>query len=101
MKSELDLRLEIDDRHRRYWKDRMARQPRKQRKPIKSSIDLGLEISRMSMQPGERRTVREIAYFCDCSPSAIWLIESSAIHKLKRRLFLQNDPVLKELLEDF
>ena len=51
-----------------------------------SQIDLGLVISGMSLKPGERRTVREIAAFCGCSASNIFWIEQAALKKLRNKI---------------
>jgi DNA-directed RNA polymerase sigma subunit (sigma70/sigma32) len=66
-------------------------------RPARSIIDLGLEISALSLRPGKTRTLRELAVFCDCSWQNIWLIEQRALHKLRRAAFLRNDPRFREL----
>ncbi len=66
---------------------------------MKSSIDLGLAVSALSMQPKETRTHREIAYFCDCTWQAIYRIEQKALRKLRVKLLFHKDPVLREAVE--
>jgi hypothetical protein len=61
-------------------------------------VDLGLAISRALLQPGERRTQEELAAFCGCTRGGIFMMEKAALQKLKKRLFLRNDPVLKEMV---
>lgn len=47
-------------------------------------IDLGLAI--LSARPPRRRTLEEIAAYCDCHNTAISRIERAALKKLKARL---------------
>ena len=49
-------------------------------------LDLGLAISGATLGPGQRRTHREIAAYCDCSAQAIAQIEAKALHTLRRRI---------------
>lgn len=49
-------------------------------------IDLGIAISGATLEPGESRTLRDIADFCGCSHQAIARIEKNAIRKVKSRL---------------
>lgn len=49
-------------------------------------ILLGLAVSELSLHPGERRTHRDLAAFCDVSYQAIQKIERSALDKLKKRI---------------
>lgn len=49
-------------------------------------IDLGLAVSRLSLQPGQRRTLKEIAAYCECTKEGIRQIENNAILKLRARL---------------
>ena len=51
-----------------------------------SRIDLGLAISRLTMEPGECRTLAEIAAYCGCSRQGIQYIEQKAILKVRKRL---------------
>ena len=62
-------------------------------------INLGLAVSALSLRPGQRRTQNQLAAYCGCSKAAIYLIEKSAIHKLKKRLAYNRDPLLRELIE--
>lgn len=62
-------------------------------------ISLGIAIGHATLRPGERRTHREIAAYCNCSWAAIWLIEQKAIHKLKKRLAYHRDPLIRELVQ--
>lgn len=66
---------------------------------MNTDIDLGLAISAHSLKIGQTRSLGELASFCQCSKSAIQLIENKAIHKLKKALFSRNDPVIAELCE--
>lgn len=52
----------------------------------KRSIDLGLAISGALLEPGEKRSHREIASFCGCHWNYIWLLEQQALKKLRKRL---------------
>lgn len=52
-------------------------------------LDLGLAISRLSMQPGQTRTLEEIAAYCECTREAIRKIEKSALAKMKARLQIE------------
>ncbi len=63
-----------------------------------SHIDLGLAILSATTPPSVRRSLDEIAAYCGCSDSMIWLIEKSAIHKLKKAIFMRRDPMLLELV---
>ena len=63
-------------------------------------VDLGLAVSALSLQAGQRRTHRELAAFCGCTTSNIQQIEEKARRKLKKALYLRNDPYLKEILEE-
>lgn len=56
----------------------------KTRNPVKSKeIDLGLAISGALLEPGKRRTLKELAAFANCDTSAIRLIEKVALKKLR------------------
>lgn len=61
-------------------------------------IDLGLDILLSIRRPGERFTHDEIAYFCGCTRSAIFLVEHKALRKLRNRAMFIKDPILRELL---
>lgn len=63
-------------------------------------IDLGIAIAHATTKPGQRRSLREIAAYCDCVYANIWLIEQTALHKLRKRLFMRDDPELRELAEE-
>lgn len=65
---------------------------------MKPSIDLGLAISALSMQPGERRSTYQIAAFCGCSPQRIQQIEHRALRKIRAALY--RDKQLQEELFD-
>jgi len=65
-----------------------------------NEIDLGIAIAHATTRPGQRRTHREIAAYCGCTWANIWLIEQRALHKLRKRLFLRDDPELRELVEE-
>ncbi len=56
-----------------------------------SDIDLGLAILSATTQPGERRSVREIAAYCGCTSTYIFQIEQRALRKLR------NTPALGEI----
>ncbi len=64
-------------------------------------IELGLAVSALSLNYGQRRTHRELAAFCGCTWGNIWMIERRALHKLKRSLYMRNDPALRELLDSY
>ena len=69
--------------------------------PAKSSrVDLGIAILQAVAVPGVRYTHDEISAFAGCTRSAIQQIEARALHKLRRRLLLRKDPVLRELFEN-
>jgi hypothetical protein len=46
-------------------------------------INLGLAISGCTMQPGDTRTIEEIAAFCGCSKQNISIMERRAVAKFK------------------
>lgn len=56
-----------------------------------ADIDLGLAILSAVTQPGERRSLREIAAYCGCSRNYVWLLEQRALRKLR------NAPALAEI----
>lgn len=60
-------------------------------------IDLGLAISGALLSQGAVRTQQEIAHYCDCTRSAICIIERAALLKLRRRI--EWDQLLTELVE--
>jgi hypothetical protein len=47
------------------------------------AFDLGLAISAATLQPGQWRSAKQIAAFCDVSHQAIEQIEASAIAKVR------------------
>lgn len=49
----------------------------------KQRLLLGLHVSRLSLQPGQTRSQRELAYFCGCSKSTIQWIEKQAMQKVR------------------
>lgn len=49
-------------------------------------IDLGLALLATRGERGRRRTIREIAAWCGCSPSYTYKLERRALRKLKGRL---------------
>ena len=52
----------------------------------KPSVDLGLAISGATLAPGQTRSLREIAAFCDCHYNNIEQIEKTALKKIRQRL---------------
>jgi len=60
--------------------------------------DLGLALLHAIAIPGVRYTHDEIAFWCGCTGSAIWLIEQKARRKLLNRLLFLKDPVLRDLV---
>ena len=63
-------------------------------------VNLGLAISGATLEPGERRTHREIAAFCNTSHQAIHNIEVAARKKIKKRLAELGFHDLSELLPE-
>lgn len=61
-------------------------------------VNLGIAVAHRSCQPGEVRTLREIAAFCDVHWNAIYAIELGALQKLRKRLAYERDPLLAELV---
>lgn len=49
-------------------------------------IGLGLAISGALLKPGERRSQRELAAFCDCSYQWIQQLESRALRKCRIKM---------------
>ncbi len=49
----------------------------------RESIDLGLEVMALTLVPGQKLELREIAAFCDCSHQAISHIEKQALLKMR------------------
>lgn len=82
LKTDAQLRTEIDKGHRLYWSQRAMRFG----PPPKSSIDLGLAVNSVLMRPGDRITQEDLADICECSQAAIYLIEKRALRKLRLRL---------------
>lgn len=65
----------------------------------KPSIDLGLAVMR-AVTPGDVRfTLDEIADVCGCTKGGVFMIQQRALQKLRKRAFLRNDPVLRELFD--
>lgn len=52
----------------------------------KRRLALGLAVSALSLKPGQTRSQRDLAAFCDCSKSTIQWIELKALHKLRKGL---------------
>lgn len=52
----------------------------------KASIDIGLDVLRAKLSPGEAVSQRDIAYVCGCSPQLIQQIEKAALLKVRQRL---------------
>lgn len=65
---------------------------------MKSNIDLGLAVSALSLKPGETRTQREIAAFCDCSYQRIQQIEWRALRKIRRHFMREKNADVREAL---
>jgi DNA-directed RNA polymerase specialized sigma24 family protein len=69
--------------------------------------DIGLAISgaRLEQAPeltlsyGRPRTQGELAAFMGITRGGVCMIETRAMHKLRRAIFLRKDPVLRELVE--
>lgn len=55
----------------------------------KERLLLGLAVSALSLRPGQTRTLRELAAFCDCHPYQIQRTEKIALEKLRKRLVLR------------
>lgn len=53
--------------------------------PVDGSIDAGLLLLEIITRPGETWTQEEIAIACGCSKGYIWLIEKTAMEKMRRR----------------
>jgi DNA-directed RNA polymerase sigma subunit (sigma70/sigma32) len=53
---------------------------------MNQSIDLGLAVSSLSLRPGQTRTHRELAAFCNCTHGTIQFIEKKALKKLRHQL---------------
>lgn len=58
----------------------MKRHPNR---PNKISIDIGLAVIELHRQPGQTLSQPDIAEICECSTSAISLIEVGAIKKIR------------------
>jgi hypothetical protein len=63
-------------------------------------IDLGLTLLSRVAVPGIAYTREEIAAWCGCTDSAIFLIEQKALQKLRRRLLCHKDQRLIECVEE-
>jgi hypothetical protein len=53
-------------------------------------VNLGLAIAGATLQPGQSRTLREIAAYCGCSMQAVQEIERTAMRKLRNRLMRES-----------
>lgn len=49
----------------------------------KNRLLLGLAVSRLSLDPGQTRTYRELAAFCGCTHGTIQFIEQRALRKVR------------------
>jgi len=65
-----------------------------------SDTDLGIAVAWATTPPGSRRTLEEIAAFCDVGKSTIYMIEVAALRKLRKALMKTRDPELRELLAE-
>lgn len=73
----------------------------------KLSVDIGLavlsayneETGEPVTAPGQTRSLREIAHYCDCTWQSIWRIEQVGLRKLRNRLYFLKDPALIEAME--
>lgn len=66
------------------WKGLWPDMP--EHKRVSMKVDLGLAISGATLEPGETRTLRDIADYCGVSHQAIARIEEKAIKKFRARL---------------
>ncbi len=64
-----------------------------------AAIDLGLEISRATLEPGERRTCTELSYYCSCTKQNISVIFQRGLRKC--RLALYRDKHLQKELNEY
>lgn len=64
-------------------------------------INLGLTLLQLVAQPGVPLSLNDIAAWCDCSSSAIQIIEEKALKKLSMRFrfMRETDPRLAEIAE--
>lgn len=53
---------------------------------MKNDIDVGLAVLCSLMRPGESLSDRDIAYVCNCSRNAIYIIEKRALRKMRVKL---------------
>jgi transcriptional regulator len=65
-----------------------------------SQIDLGLAVLAALRPAHVTLTQEDIAEVCGCTKGAIWFLEKRAMQKLRRRVFLHNDPELRRLWEE-
>jgi hypothetical protein len=68
---------------------------------IDRRIDLGLSLLSLVARPGEPLTHEDIAAWCGCNRQKILHIETTALRKLRRRLRIVGDPLLKEMMEEY
>ena len=61
-------------------------------------VNLGLALLSRVAMPGVRYSYDEIGAWAGCTNSAIQQIEQRALKKLRKRLRLQHDPLLTELV---
>jgi transcriptional regulator len=59
--------------------------------------DIGIAILHAKTPFGVRRTQEEIAAYAGITRGGVFMLEQRALQKLRRKLFLRNDPVLREL----
>lgn len=53
---------------------------------MKNDIDVGLAVLCSLMKTGDNLSDRDIAYVCNCSRNAIYIIEKRALRKLRVKL---------------
>lgn len=61
-------------------------------------VALGLALLQIRAEPGARMTRDDIAAWCGCTPTTIYLIEKKAIEKLRARLEKALGPEFYETL---
>lgn len=63
-------------------------------------VNLGIAVAHATCRPGQVRTLREIAAFCECHWQAIYHIEQKTLQKLRKRLSYGRDEVLSEFVKE-
>lgn len=61
--------------------------------------DIGLAILHAKTPPGVRRTQEEIAAYAGVTRGGVFMAEQKALHKLKKKLHMHKDPILREMCE--